>query len=109
MTAFNKKNFFFSGDYTMYQTGDGNHFIARFKYGSGKAKATHFMKFLIKNFTVEEYLGAMALGKSPIPILAERGYVSLGVKINLVRAGYSPNQAGVKEFLGDQAKRHAAT
>ena len=46
-------------------------FIARFKYSGPITKAV-FIKELIKNFTVEEYVSAIEAGKAPVEILREK-------------------------------------
>lgn len=46
-------------------------FIARFKYSGPFTKAV-FVKELIKNFTVEEYVAAIEAGKAPLQILREK-------------------------------------
>ena len=58
-----------------------NKFVARFKYARPKSNAKHFVKFLTKNFTPEEYFAKMEAGGSPAGILQEKGYVSLNVLI----------------------------
>jgi len=55
-------------------------FIARFKYGRAVSSARHFIKFLVANFTPEEYLAKIAAGKAPLEILNEKGYVSLNMQ-----------------------------
>ena len=51
-------------------------FVARFKYSSPKASAKHFVKFLEKNYTPEEYFAKRKLGIPPLSILQQKGYVS---------------------------------
>jgi hypothetical protein len=46
-------------------------FIARFKYKGPFTKAT-FIRELIKNHTVEEYVGALNSGKAPLQVLREK-------------------------------------
>ena len=46
-------------------------FIARFKYKGPFTKAK-FMKELIKNHTIEEYVAAIKSGKAPLQILREK-------------------------------------
>jgi hypothetical protein len=95
MTQFDKEAFKFDGMYLMYagpfkgqKTYDEVYgvdkihpgrigmkreaFIARFKYGKGRKAG--FMKFLMKNFTVEEYLALLESGMAPITALETKGY-----------------------------------
>ena len=92
MTKFNKELFTWDGMYLMYEgeyvgqpTMDEVHpnchpswvgvgkpaFIARFKYGSKPWKT--FRNFLVKNFTVEEYLD-LANATSPIEAVRVKGW-----------------------------------
>lgn len=50
----------------------GGKVIARFKH-SQKIRG-RFITFLIKNFTVDEYLGRLAAGETPIDILKSKGF-----------------------------------
>ena len=54
--------------------------MARFKYASPKASAKHFVKFLVKNYSPEEYFAKRALGIPPISILQQKGFVSYNVQ-----------------------------
>lgn len=93
MTQFNKTDFNFHGGYLTY-TGDysgrpvyedkpGTHptrvgtgmdlFIARFKYRGSPLKMGAFKKFLINNFTVEEYAEAVS-NTSPLQALKNKGF-----------------------------------
>ena len=92
MTKFNKELFTWDGMYLMYEgeyvgqpTMDEVHpnchpswvgvgkpaFIARFKYGSKPWKT--WINFLVKNFTVEEYLN-LAEATSPLEAVRVKGY-----------------------------------
>jgi hypothetical protein len=51
-------------------------FVARFKHVSPTRSARHFVKFLITNFTPEEYFTERAKHLSPLPILESKGYIS---------------------------------
>ena len=77
----------------MYLTYEGQ-FVARFKRG-GK---TEFVKFLVKNFTVEEYFAARET-LQPIEVLETRGFVSAKIKRLLKLVGYEPTQAGMQAYL----------
>ena len=100
---FNKDQFVISGitgDYWVHYEGQ---FIGRFKHGSAKASANHFIKFLIKNFTVEEYFAKMAEPDSaPVRILEEKGYVSYNVVKLLKKHGYPQTREAFEQFLDDR-------
>ena len=68
MTKFDKSKFSYHGGYLMY----GDKFIARFKHRGPVTKGI-FLKQLIKNHTVEEYLrkNANGMGIAPLTILKE--------------------------------------
>ena len=68
MTKFDKSKFSYHGGYLMY----GDKFIARFKHRGPVTKGI-FLKQLIKNHTVEEYLGknANGMGVAPLTILKD--------------------------------------
>jgi len=74
---FIKKNFR-RGQWTEYDRNDGKYgtFVARFKYLKGK-HITHFINFLVNNFTQEEYFGLMELRFAPATILEMKGYIPL--------------------------------
>jgi hypothetical protein len=95
MTKFDKEAFQFDGMYLMYKgpfVGQKTYdevygidkihpsrigmpkeaFIARFKYS--KKSRGKFTKFLMKNFTVEEYLDLLDSGMAPITALETKGY-----------------------------------
>jgi hypothetical protein len=75
MTKFDKELFNFDGMYLTY--GLERTFIARFKRGGMGS----FKSFLVKNFTVEEYLGLKnAYDMAPLTILETKGYVSPAMK-----------------------------
>ena len=76
-TPFNKENFHFDGMYLVYgpyMYSKESRFVARFKY-SRRDKAS-FIKFLIANFTTEEYFGALEKLQTPGEILRSKGWVS---------------------------------
>jgi len=75
-TPFLKEKFHFDGMYLNYGTGSYTkdaRFVARFKY-SKRDKAS-FVKFLIANFTVEEYFNALK-DEAPLNVLKAKGWVS---------------------------------
>ena len=51
----------------------GGKFIARFKH-TQKIRG-RFITFLIKNFTVEDYLNRLDQGETPMAILESKGFV----------------------------------
>ena len=51
-------------------------FVARFKYGNPLKSKNAFQKFLIANFTVEEYFAQRNAGIAPATILETKGYLS---------------------------------
>lgn len=76
-TRFNKDLFHFDGMYLVYGSGQYTkdaRFIARFKYT--KRDKASFIKFLIANFTVEEYLAGMDALKTPYEVLRSKGWES---------------------------------
>lgn len=54
-------------------------FVARFKYANPTASANHFVKFLVKNFTVNEYFKDLDNGIAPLTILKCKGFESYNV------------------------------
>jgi hypothetical protein len=80
-----------SGDkevYIHHTAGHQSHFVARFKYARPGQNAKAFAKFLVANFTPEQYFERMRAGHAPLQILAAYGFVSpnqrmaLAAKIN---------------------------
>ena len=73
MKKFEKAGFNFDGMYLMYE---GN-FIARFKRGG----MGDFKRFLVKNFSVEEYLKLVnEFNMAPLTALETKGYVHPNVR-----------------------------
>lgn len=85
-TPFVKENFRWNGMYLWYydpalaeQFGAGReNFVARFKYN--RRDRASFQKFLIANFSVEEYFNAMNKLQAPAQILKSKGWVSPTMK-----------------------------
>ena len=90
MTKFNPEQFVYDGMYLQYQ----GQFVARFKRGG----RVEFVKFLVKNFTVEEYFFALER-LQPMEILEHKGFVSGHVKRFLKSAGFAPTAAGRQAYL----------
>lgn len=66
MSKFDKTQFNFFGGYLTYN----NTFIARFKHGG----MGDFKRFLVKNFSVEEYLQLLE-EMPPVKVLETKGYI----------------------------------
>ena len=55
-------------------------FVARFKYAAQRSRKAGFIKFLVNNFTPEEYFSRTAyradgsLGETPLGVLESKGY-----------------------------------
>lgn len=94
-TKFDKSKFT-SGEYCMYE----GKFIARFKY-SRKDRAG-FIKFLVANFTVEEYLARLENREPPAEILKSKGYISKTVADILIRHGRPVTVESIKAFLAGE-------
>lgn len=97
MTKFDKSKFTGDKEYAFY---DGE-FVARFKRG-GKAD---FLKFLVANFTVDEYFGMLATIKTPLGVLKTKGYVTPMTKKLLAHAGYPQTAEGEAQYVADQMKK----
>lgn len=97
MAKFDKSKFT-GTEYTMYE----GVFVARFKYG-GRAD---FLKFLIANYTVEEYFKHLETNP-PLKVLEMKGYVSKKVKNLLKTVGYAETCEGFDQYLNDQVKKYA--
>jgi hypothetical protein len=81
MTQFIKQNFDYSDGWLTYRTDIKTRpeFVARFKYN--KSDKPSFLKFLIKNFTVDEYRDLTnKLNLAPLQALATKGYVPPSIK-----------------------------
>lgn len=74
--SFQKEKFVWDGMFLTY--GDNRDFIARFKYGRKPYKT--WINFLVKNFTVEEYLRLIDHKNpehvAPLTALETKGFVS---------------------------------
>ncbi len=73
-------------------------FVGRFKYKSPKANANHFVKFLIANFSVEEYFEKRDAGMAPSKILEEKGYVNFNMGKILKASGYEASREGWHKY-----------
>ena len=98
MTQFSNENLNDSNGWISY--GPERKFVANFaKRGGGKAD---FVKFLIKNFTVEEYFDRMAAGETPLKIAEDKGYFLPHIKKWLKRDGYEVSKAGFDKYIQDR-------
>lgn len=110
MSKFNRDQFEYSGGYLQYFLDpmpcawDRRKFIGRFKYGGMGI----FKTFLIKNFTVEEYLAKIDAGFSPLTILESKGFVSHNVRKAMKMKGFKLfNTATWREYWKAEMKaRH---
>lgn len=107
---FESKHFFNDGDYLLYNnTGASvdrvrnSLFIARFKHS--RANRAGFKSFLIKKFTVEEYVAARVTGMAPATILETKGYVSKTISLILAEAGYPTTHEGFKAYIAAQVAK----
>lgn len=74
-------------------------FVGRFKYHRPAANARHFVKFLVANFTVEEFFALVEEGNmAPAKALETKGYISLNILSAMKKGGYST----VREMLDAQ-------
>ena len=81
MTEFKKELFDYSAGWLTYRKDVKSRpeFVARFKYSKGDKPS--FLKFLINNFTVEEYMDLTVKQRvSPLQALAAKGYVPPSMK-----------------------------
>lgn len=99
MTKFIRSEFSAASRLNPYCSYQGK-FVARFKYG-GRA---HFLKFLVKNFTVEEYFALLDSGMSPQTALETKGYINHNVEKALKRAGLAVTRENIPVLL-DQEQR----
>ena len=73
MAAFIKSNFDMGYGKVRYVIYNGE-FVVRFKYGKTATTAKRFVKFLMANFTVEEYFEKLK-NSTPYDVVKEKGYV----------------------------------
>ena len=92
----------------------GAKFVARLKYGA-KTSAPSFKRFLIDNFTVEEYFERITNNEMPLDILKSKGYLLLHIRQWLKRDGYPQTVEGYQSwrnktrlFLLEQHQREVA-
>ena len=75
----------------------GPKFVARLKYGA-KTSAPSFRRFLIDNFTVEEYFERITNNEMPLDILKSKGYLLLHIRQWLKRDGYPQTLEGYQSW-----------
>ena len=92
----------------------GAKFVARLKYDA-KTSAPSFKRFLIDNFTVEEYFERITNNEMPLDILRSKGYLLLHIRQRLKRDGYPQTVEGyqswrneIRMFLLEQHKKEVA-
>ena len=90
MTKFDLAKFDMGYGSERYVKYDGK-FVARFKYRNAAACSKHFVKFLVANFTVEEYFelceGPQKL--APMLALATKGYEDYNTLRAMKKGGYA--------------------
>lgn len=102
---FIKDQFVITGTRGEYWVHYNQKFVGRFKHGSPKASANHFIKFLIKNFTVEEYFKKLEEpDNAPLTVLTEKGYVSYNIAKLLKKEGYAQTREAFKLYLSECQK-----
>jgi len=98
-TRFSNENIRKDGAYLLYVPAGSTtwadfQFIARFKHHGPHSGYTvnQFKKFLIANFTVEEYMNGLEAGETPIGLLDSKGFDSIGrLRRKLEKKGITPN------------------
>jgi hypothetical protein len=75
-------------------------FIARFKFGRKPWKV--WVNFIVKNFTVEEYLTRLENNESPTEILRSKHFVSPAEKKELRKHGYPETVLGWNRMIRDR-------
>lgn len=111
MTNFDKsKNLSVEGGFgeywVIFSDDNGRKVVARFKHGSAKASANHFVKFLVKNFTVEEYFEARRNKLAPEQILEQKGYIGYNLAKGLKQMGYEPTAEGKAQWHADRMAQY---
>lgn len=104
MTQFSNENLNDSNGWLSY--GPERKFVANFS-NRGGGKAT-FVKFLIKNFTVEEYFEMLDANKSPLSIVETKGYVLPHIKKMLKKRGLPQTQSGLTMMIQQNIAARAA-
>jgi hypothetical protein len=118
MTKFDPRKFDMGYGSERYVKYDGE-FIARFKYGRPTACARHFVKFLVANFTVEEYFEALTkpliidgkvIGRSmaPMEVLETKGYIDFNTTQAMKRSGFIFKRDHLDSLMAAHDARMAA-
>ena len=103
MTKFTKENLIVDSEFIQYRDESNTvHFIARCKYGRGKAS---FVTFLKKNFTPEEYLTRIASGEYPLPIIQSKGYIQPHIRKMLKEQNLPITKEGFDILVQRNSKR----
>lgn len=95
------KFFHYSGGYLTYHA----RFVARFKILRGAM--SDYKKFLVANFTPDEYFGRLEKDELPLDILQSKGYVQPHIREELKRQGYPVTPEGFRQMIQDSVQRTA--
>lgn len=77
MSAWNVDFYSAFGETWVHQVNEDHsrQFLARFKYANPGRSAKHFIKFLVANFTPEEFFEQVK-SSAPVTVLEKKGFVS---------------------------------
>lgn len=105
MTAFKHKNFVNNKGWVTYNAGEPTapnyKFAFRFKYD--RKGIPDFRRFLVANFTVEEYFSRLEAGETPLAILESKGYVLPHIRQELEARGYPVTVEGFHQMVRDRS------
>jgi len=103
---FTSENLLVDGMYIHYRKNDYDKpmFVARLKHQ--KKDNRRFKKFLIENFTVEEYFLKMTEGYSPLEIVEQKGFISSNIKRVLKSVGYPETPAAYRQYKQDRMREY---
>lgn len=101
MTDWIKKDFSNNSGYLTYQ----GKFVARFKYN--KKSVNDFKKFLIANFSTEEYFSRIQK-EAPLEILESKGYLLPLIRKCLEENNMLPTVENWKLYIQKQISKHNA-
>lgn len=90
MSNFIKAEFSFEGNSSEVWVKYNREVIARFKCARAKSNAKDFVKFLVANYSVEEYAEKRE-SLAPLQILKEKGYQSLNMRKAIEAGNYLPS------------------
>ncbi len=108
MTQFDLSKFDMGYGRERYVTYEGK-FIGRFKHANATACAKHFVKFLVANFTVEEFFAGLEQKHervnrtlAPAEVLETKGFIDYNTRRSMKRGGYTT----VREMLDAMMAAH---